>query len=53
MDLDRVEPFRAEDDARNLALLTEWLGGDRARDALVDAPARAFGFEEASVSPGQ
>lgn len=43
-DLGRVEPFRDEDDRRNLGLLREWLGEDGARHALVEAPAAAFGF---------
>lgn len=45
VDLGRVEPFRQEDDARNLRLLAEWLGHTAARSALFDAATAAFGFD--------
>jgi 2-pyrone-4,6-dicarboxylate lactonase len=45
VDLKRIEPFRNEDDARNLRLLIEWLGEEAAQNALVHAPVTAFDFE--------
>jgi predicted TIM-barrel fold metal-dependent hydrolase len=40
-----IEPFRQVDDARTLALLAAWTGGDATRTKiLVDNPARLFRF---------
>jgi 2-pyrone-4,6-dicarboxylate lactonase len=42
-----VEPFRQEDDARNLGLVAEWFpDADARRQLLVDNPSRLFGFDE-------
>jgi hypothetical protein len=49
VDLKRIEPFRNEDDARNLRLLIEWLGEEAAQNALVHAPVTAFDFEAPEV----
>ncbi len=46
--VDFVEPFRAEDDAANLALLTGWVPDPAMRRRiLVDTPAALYGFPTA------
>ena len=47
--VDFVEPFRQEDDIRNLALLTEWVPDPALRRRiLVETPASLYGFPGAA-----
>jgi predicted TIM-barrel fold metal-dependent hydrolase len=42
-----IEPFREEDDARNLALVGDWIpDADARHQLLVDNPGRLFGFDD-------